>query len=114
MPYTQNCSVFAAIGEAGINAVILDLMSQRPALFNYATSAFNPPTKPLCNPIPAVGDVTNPKYKNPLFTLIQVPALGPLPQNSLDMCAQITTLKIDFSPFNSITLPADMASVIKP
>jgi hypothetical protein len=112
MPYTQNCSIFAAVGEAGINTVIQDLMAQRPALFNYGTSYFNPPTVPMCNPIPAVGDVT--KYHNPPFTLIQVPTLGPLPSNSLDICAQITTLKIDFSPFNTVTLPAGMAADVQP
>ena len=112
MPYTQNCSIFAAIGEAGINIAIQDLMAQRPALFNYATGAFLAPNYPLCNPIPAVGDVT--KYHNPIFTLIQAPAVGPLAAGSLDFCAQIISLKVDFSPFNSITLPADMAAAVKP
>jgi hypothetical protein len=110
MTYTQNSSIFAAVGEAGVNIAIQDLMAQRPALFNYATSAFQRPNTPLCNPIPAVPDVQ--KYRNPAFSLLQVPALGPF--GNLDMCLQITALKIDCYPNNSINLPADLVPLMQP
>jgi hypothetical protein len=108
MAFTQNCSIFAAVGEAGINIAIQDLMAQRPALFNYATSAFQQPNTPLCNPIPAVPDVQ--KYGNPLFSLLALPALGPL--GHLDVCVQITALVIDFFPNNSIALPASLVPLM--
>lgn len=110
MALTQNCSIFAALGEAGINTAILDLMAQRPALFNYGTSAFLQPTQAFCNPIPAVPDVR--KYHNPLFSLLQLPSLGPF--GSQDICFQITAVKIDFYPNNSIALPPDLIPVMQP
>jgi len=108
MAYTQNCSIFTAVGEGGINTAIQALMGQRPALFNYATSAFQHPNTPLCVPIPAVPDVR--KYNNPLFSLLQAPALGPF--GNLDFCLQITALKIDFYPNNSISLPAGLVPIM--
>ena len=34
---TDNCDIYAAINEAGINRVVRHAMRQRPSLFNYGT-----------------------------------------------------------------------------
>lgn len=105
MGFTENCDLYGAVGEGGVNRVIEDIVLQRPSLFNYATEdiAHNP--KLWCAPIPHTADVTN--FKNPLFTIVErLPILGAdSPTVSLGFCAQLTRAEIDFFPENTIPLP---------
>ena len=38
MAFTDNCDLYAAVHEDGVNLVIRHIMRQRPSLFNYGTS----------------------------------------------------------------------------
>jgi hypothetical protein len=38
MAFTDNCDLYGAVHEQGVNRVIQHLMLQRPSMFNYATA----------------------------------------------------------------------------
>jgi hypothetical protein len=38
VPFTDNCDLYGAIHEDGINRVVRHIMRQRPSLFNYGTA----------------------------------------------------------------------------
>ena len=42
MAFTDNCDLFGAVHEDGVNRVIRHIMRQRPSLFNYATADVAP------------------------------------------------------------------------
>lgn len=74
MAFTDNCDVYAAIHEDGVNLT----MRQRPSLFNYATAdiAFN--RECWCEEVNFIKDVKN--YGNPIFTVLDpLPVIGTLP-----------------------------------
>jgi hypothetical protein len=110
MPFTQNCDLFGSVNEQAINNVVLDLQRQRPSLFNYGTEAFVAHPKLLCNQS-VIGmldpDVHN--FGNPVVSLLPLVGIpgytGPF---GLEFCLQLSELKIDFQPSNSIVLPAGL------
>ncbi len=105
MGFTEHCDLYGAVGEAGVNRVISDIMLQRPSLFNYATADIAHNEKLWCAQVPHTADVTN--FHNPLFTIVSpLPVLGATsPPVSLGFCAQLTKAEIDFFPENTISLP---------
>ena len=115
MAFTDNCDLYGAVHEDGVNRVIEHVMRQRPSLFNYATAdVAEPENRELwCQPVDATGDIF--KYKNPLFTIVNpVPVLGAdSPPVGLGFCAQISKAQIDFHPGKNIALPAELNPPLK-
>ncbi len=108
MGYTDHCDLYGAVGEAGVNRAINDIIRQRPSLFNYATQDIAQDAELWCAPVPHTQDVTN--YGNPLFTIVDpIPILGAdAPAVSVGFCAQMTKAEVDFYPGNTIPLPTEL------
>lgn len=108
MALTQNCDLYGALGEAGVNRAIKDLMLQRPSLFNYATKDIATNDRLWCAAVPCTHDVK--KFNNPLFTVVDpIPVLGATsPPVGLGFCAQVTEVEIDFFPGNLIAIPPSL------
>ena len=97
MAFTDNCDLYGASHEDGINRVANHITQQRPSLFNYGTAfvAANPHL--LCKPIKVAPDVDN--FSNPHITVEDpLPVLGTSGLIGLNFCFQITELEIDFYP----------------
>ncbi|UBM58352.1 hypothetical protein LAG90_16230 [Marinilongibacter aquaticus] len=108
MPITQHANVVGIFPEAAFNKVIKEVMLQMPDVFNYASAALM--GQSLCSPIrkhPVKGTMDFP-------TCTEVPKI-PLPglpaSAGLDFCIQITELKVDFQPSNSISLPSELGNL---
>lgn len=115
MALTDNCDLFAAVHEDGVNRAIRHLMRQRPSLFNYATADIAQNRELWCNPkIDVTGDVV--KFNQPLFTIVPpVPILGSVnPLVVTGFCAQLTKAAIDFHPGKSIALPPELSPPLAP
>jgi len=108
MAFTDNCDLYAAVDEAGLNLIARHLMRQRPSLFNYATAFIAQYPQLACEKVDASGDIAT--YSNPLFTVEEpVPLLGvDAPPVALNYCAQLTEALVDFFPGNVIALPAEL------
>jgi hypothetical protein len=77
-------------------------MRQRPSFFNYGTALVQANPELLCQPIDAAPDVTQ-----------FITETGPIPllgadNFALNYCFQLTDLKIEFHPGNSISLPSEL------
>ena len=109
MPFTDNCDLYGAIHEDGINRVVRHIMRQRPSLFNYGTADVAADPERWCSKVDYTPDVK--KYGNPIFTVENyLPVLGAdSPPVSLSFCAQLTDAKLDFHPSNVISLPAELS-----
>ena len=109
MAFTDNCDLYGAIHEDGVNRAFRHVMRQRPSLFNYATADIAANRELWCSKIDATNDVT--KYGNPLFTIMDpLPLLGAdAPLVSIGFIAQLTAAKVDFYKGNTIALPAELA-----
>jgi len=108
MAFTDNCNLYGAIHEDGINRVAKHIMQQRPLLFNYGTAfvAANPYL--LCKPIKVAPDVDN--FGNPHITVEDpLPVLGTNGLIGLNFCFQITELELDFHPGKVFTLPPELS-----
>jgi hypothetical protein len=108
MGYTDNCDLYAAVNEAGLNLIAKHIMQQRPSLFNYATAAVTQNPQIACEPVDYTTDITT--YQNPVFTVEPpLPLFGvDAPKVELNYCAQLTAAEVDFYPGNVITLPAEL------
>ena len=108
MAFTDNCDLFGAVHEDGVNRVIRHIMRQRPSLFNYATADVAPHAGLWCAKVDHTADVT--KYGNPLFTIMDpLPVFGAdSPPVGLGFVAQLVQAEIDFHKGNTITLPAEL------
>ncbi|HEX4022075.1 MAG TPA: hypothetical protein VHX63_13095 [Acidobacteriaceae bacterium] len=106
MAYTNNCDLYAAVQEDGINLVAQHVMRQRPSWFNFATQYVSDHPQLACTQVAHTIDVTD--YGNPLFNVVSpVPILGAdSPPLGLNFCAQLVKAEVDFYPGNLITLPA--------
>ncbi|HEX6998778.1 MAG TPA: hypothetical protein VF322_11580 [Gammaproteobacteria bacterium] len=109
MALTDNCDLFAAVHEDGVNRVIRHLMLQRPSLFNYASPGIANNRDLWCEPVEYTEDVV--KYGNPLFTeLPPLPVIGAdSPPVTLDFCVQVVRAQIDFHPGKTISLPPQLS-----
>jgi hypothetical protein len=108
MAFTDNCSLFAAVHEEGINRVVRHIMRQRPSLFNYATADIASNRERWCHAVEHTEDVT--KYFNPLFTILPpLPVIGAdSPPVSLGFTVQLVRAQIDFHPGNVFGLPPEL------
>jgi len=108
MAFTDNCDLYGAIHEDGINRIAKHITQQRPSLFNYGTAfvAANPHL--LCKPIKVAPDVDN--FSNPHITVEDpLPVLGTNGLIGLNFCFQITELEIDFHPGKVFPLPPELS-----
>jgi hypothetical protein len=114
MAFTDNCDLYGAVHEDGINRVLRHLMLQRPSLFNYATADVASNRELWCADVPHTDDVI--KYGNPLFTIMPpLPLLGAdSPQVVVGYCVQLTRGAIDFHPGNAINLTVELSPPLKP
>lgn len=114
MAFTDNCDLFAAVHEDGINQVIQHIMRQRPSLFNYASADVAGNRELWCHQIDVTKDVS--KFANPFFTVMPpFPVIGSdNPLVLTGFCAQLTKALIDFHPGNIINLPAELNPPLKP
>jgi len=113
MPFTDNCDLYGAIHEDGINLVVRHIMRQRPSLFNYGTADVAGNREQWCAKVEYTADVKN--YGNPIFTVESyLPVLGAdSPPVGLSFCAQLTEAKLDFHPSNAVALPAELSPPLK-
>lgn len=108
MAFTDNCSLFGALDEAGINLVVRHVMRQRPSLFNYATAFVRDHPQLLCEKIDPHPWVI--ARGNPIVTVEDpLPILGSNGSVGVNFCAQITRAEIDFHPGGVFPLPAELA-----
>lgn len=114
MAFTDNCDLYAAVREEGVNLVARHIMRQRPSLFNYATAYIATFPKLACAPVQHTKDIED--YNNPLFHI-----QGPLallgvdsPPVGLNYSAQLVEAEVDFHPSNVITLPAELTPPLQP
>lgn len=109
MAFTDNCELYAAMHEKGVNKIVDHIMRQRPSLFNYATADVAGDKKKWCEPVEFTDDVTN--YGDPIFSVQPpIPVIGAdWPPVGLSFCAQLTKAKIDFHESNVLTLPPELS-----
>lgn len=110
MAFTDNCDLFAAIHEEGMNRIGGHIMRQRPSLFNYATADVAANRELWCQIPEFTTDVT--KFGNPIFTILPyLPVIGAdSPPVGLGFCVQVVRAQVDFHPSNVISLPAELGS----
>jgi hypothetical protein len=108
MALTDNCDLYAAVNESGLNLIATHIRRQRPSLFNYATADIVNNPQIACVPVDHSPDVT--AYSNPLFTVVDpLPLFGAdAPPVKLNYCAQLAAATVDLYPGNLITLPAEL------
>jgi hypothetical protein len=105
---TQNCDIYVAIKDEGINRTIKLIMQQRPSLFNYGTNDLNSHPDIVCHPIDSHGSVR--AAENPLLTPIKpVPIIGSMPNSFIPACFQINDFKIDFYKNDQFTMPQEIS-----
>lgn len=109
MAFTDNCDLYGAVHEDGVNRFITHLRRQRPSLFNYATADIAANQKLWCVPVRPEPDVAT--FGNPLFTIMPaLPLLGAdAPAVGVGFCAQLAQAQIDFHPSNVVNLPAELS-----
>ncbi len=109
MAFTDQCDLYAAVHEDGINLVARHVMRQRPSWFNYATQYVSDHPQLACKRVSHTIDVTH--YNNPLFTVVDaIPILGAdSPPVGLNFCAQLVKAEVDFYPGNVVSLPAPLS-----
>jgi hypothetical protein len=108
MALTDNCDLFGAIHEEGINRVAQHIMRQRPSLFNYGTELILQRRDLRCVPIePAPGVI---ERGDPIMTVVDpLPVLGSIPPVALNFVFQFTQAEIDFHPGDAIALPPELS-----
>ena len=113
MAFTDNCDIFGAVDEEGINRAVRHVMLQRPSLFNYGTDLFLTRPELLCVRIESTSDVR--RRGNPLFTVEDpLPILGTDNRFGVPFCFQLTRLEIDFHPGSVFALPPELSPPLKP
>ena len=112
MALTDHCDVFGSFHEDGFNRIINHIQLQRPSLFNYGTEDIIKNEKLRCQPIEVHSGVG--QYNNPLITAspyLPIPGYsGPF---GMSYIMQLTKLKIDFHPSNTIGLPPELNPPLK-
>jgi hypothetical protein len=110
MPFTDLSDLYGSIHEEGINRLVRHVMRQRPSLFNYATAFFSRRHDLFCVPIEVAPEVR--AAGNPLFTEQDpLPVFGAPTPIGLNWCFQITDVRIDFHPGNTIGLPPELGAL---
>ena len=108
MAFTDNCELYAAVHEDGVNRVIDHIRRQRPSWFNYASAEIAGNRELWCINPEFTKDVT--KYFNPIFKVVPpIPIIGSeSPAVFVGFSAQLTRAQIDFHPGELIGLPPQL------
>lgn len=109
MALTDNSHVAARINESAFNNIITTFISQRPATFNYATKTIIQSGQ-SCSPI-NVHPALESKEGFEKWTELKPIALPLTDDEYIDYCVQLSELKIDFEPANSIDLPPELGEL---
>lgn len=110
MPLTQHSHVFGQVNESAFNRILREVRLQRPEIFNYATARVAA-TNSFCTPI-EIDSVLQTRNPQRFTEMDKIPIAGSSdPSQGLDYCLQLKDLILDFSPVNSITLPAELGSL---
>lgn len=114
MAFTDNCDLYAAVHEDGMNRVIQHMMRQRPSWFNYGSADVAGNRELWCHRIDVTKDVI--KFANPFFTVMPpFPVIGSgNPLVLTGFCAQLTKALIDLHPGKTISLPGELSPPLKP
>lgn len=114
MAFTDNCDLFAAVHEDGVNRVVDHIRRQRPSWFNYASADIAANRELWCSQVDVTSDVV--KYGNPFFTIMPpLPILGAdSPPLGIGFIAQLTKALIDFHPSGPIALPPELSPPLQP
>lgn len=106
MALTDNCALFGAVHEDGMNRAALHVMRQRPSLFNYGTAAVAGNRKLWCVDVEVAPDVIT--FNDPIMTVVP-----PLPVADtgygVNFCLQLAKAEIDFHGGNAIGLPPELS-----
>jgi hypothetical protein len=113
MAFTDNCDLYAAIHEEGVNRIVTHIMRQRPSLFNYATAAVAEDKTLWCSMVDVTRDVK--RHNDPFFKVVDpLPILGSdSPPIQLNFCAQLKEASVDFHPENIVKLQNELNPPIK-
>jgi hypothetical protein len=106
MAFTDNCDLFAAVHEEGVNRVIKHIMLQRPSMFNYATADIAGNKELWCEQVEFTQDVT--KYGNPIFTVVPPLPVKLSPPVGLSFTVQLLKFELDFHKGNVFGLPPEL------
>jgi hypothetical protein len=111
MAFTDNCDLYAAVHEEGVNRVIRQIMLQRPSMFNYATADIAANRELWCEGVKFTDDVI--KYGNPIFTILPpLPVIGvDSPPVGLSYIVQLLKFELDFHPGNVFGLPPELGQL---
>src|SRR4051812_9680294 len=97
MALTDNCGLFVAVHENGINRVIRHFMSQRPSQVNYGSPGVVRDPSLLCAEVHANPVVQ--QRNNPLVgAQPALPVIGTDGAYGVEFAVQLTQAKVDFSP----------------
>ena len=107
MALTDDCDIYLAVHDLGVNRVINHLWRQRPSMFNYATAHVVRNPDLLCERIDAHPVVA--ERGNPLVTITApFPVFGSVPSLAVNYSIQVRKPAIDFSPGGAFTLPPEL------
>ena len=115
MSFTDQCDIYCAVHENGINRLIARAMRFFPSFFNYGSPFVCAHPRLWRSAVNADASVA--PSGDPLMTSVplSLPATVNLPMNIKpiipDFCAQLTALAIDFFPGNAITPPASFPAL---
>ncbi|HKJ56902.1 MAG TPA: hypothetical protein VJ978_13045 [Nitriliruptoraceae bacterium] len=110
MALTDDCSIYGAVHEDGINLVLRHIMQQRPSYFNFATELFVKHPERLCVPIEPAQSVE--EAANPLFRLVApMPVLDAPRPIGLNWCFQLTEAQVDVHPLDEFGLPPEIGNL---
>ncbi|WP_113705259.1 hypothetical protein [Nonomuraea lactucae] len=112
MALTDNCDLFVAVHETGINRVLGHVIRQRPSLVNYGSPAVVQNPELLCAKVHAHPVVR--QRDNPLVSIgppLPVVLTGGAYQ--MEYAVQLTRAEVDVSP-GTIALPGELNPHLKP
>jgi hypothetical protein len=114
MALTDNCNLFCAIQEDGINQLIRHIRRKRPSLFNYGTQAVANNPDLLCQPIDFAPEIVTEENPNPFVTIEDpLPVFGTKGLIGLNFCAQLVELEVDLHPEGIVQLPPELSPPLK-
>lgn len=105
MALTDNCDIYLAMQDSGVNRVVSAVTRQRPSLVNLGTVGFVRNPDRLCEKIDA----------HPIVSIRGNPLVGQLPglpvlltPYSVEYCFQVAKVALDIHPGGIITLPPEL------
>ena len=112
MALTDHCALFGSFHEDGFNRIVGHIQQQRPSLFNYATADLVGSDELYCQSIEAHPAVD--QYGNLRVTISPfLPIPGYTGPYGMSYVMQLSGMKLDIHPGNSISLPPQLNPPLK-